>query len=131
MADSSFLGAIQVSFVMIRPRSLPSTLHILAVPVYEGGARDANNYIKANLYSTTGITFGDDGAWAWFNKNSWQCGNAIDPNINNWIFNMKKTLGDNCRPVFGPGGATVLLYYNGVSMNCMTSAVTFINVGHR
>ena len=127
MADSSFLGAIHVSFRY----AISWIFFNIHAAQFEGGARDANTLLNANLKSTTGITFGDGGAWAWFKPNSvWQSGNAT-PNTNSWINRTKNSMGDKLRPIFGVGGATVLLYPNGVSMNCMTSAVTFINVGLR
>ena len=78
---------------MLRPRSLPSTLHIHAVPEFEGRARDANTLLNAKKTRnfTTGITFGDGGAWAWFNKPNllWQNGNA-STNANSWIYRDKE-----------------------------------------
>jgi len=103
-------------------------------PVFEAGAKKATDVLNANLKSTTGITFGDSGAWAWFHKPNlrWQSGN-IATNANSWknkvMQNMGKEMGEkkgkDLVPILGAGGAVVLLYPNGKTPHTNCS----VNVG--
>jgi len=85
-----------------------------ATPVFEAGARQATIVLNANLKSTTGVTFGDSGAWAWFYKPKlfWQSGN-IATNATTWKNKMIQSMGKYLVPILGVGGAVVLLYPNG------------------